>query len=317
MTALGKVRKALFGIRSERDVFNGRGFVPEAWLHFDFVAKSLVEGYHASLEDSRLEVLVPRLEAIKPPLRGFAYEGAGMGIAALDIMAPWKNRVEAFAGEGGPGAPHIYPIYIGVGLAVARLRRDPETFLKRLDPLLGWVIVDGYGFHAAFFSWARAIERKVTPAHFSHYALRLFDQGMGRAIWFASGAQVERVAAIISTFPEPRQAELWAGVGLASSYAGGGEPGVLERVCQAAGPYRLQLAYGAAVAAQGRYTAGNMVAHTDVACETYCGLASEKVVQIADDARTNLPAAGAEPVHEVWRKRIRSQLALADCVGQA
>jgi len=313
VTALGKLRKSLFGIPSEKAVFSRPGFVPEAWLRFQPVAHSLVEGYHATLEDSRLEMLVPRLNAIDPELHGFAYEGAGMGIAALDIISPWKHRLQAFV--EGPAAPHIYPTYVGVGLALARLRRNPERMLARLDPLLCWVVVDGYGFHEAFFSWRRTIEEKVTPTRFSGYALRLFDQGVGRAIWFASGALVERVAAIIATFPVARQAELWSGVGLASAYAGGGDRAVLESVWESAGSYQLQLARGAVVAANGRHQAGNSAAHTNLACQIYCGLPSEQAVHIAYVASENLPTDGPEPIYEIWRQRISVQLVTVGRVG--
>jgi enediyne biosynthesis protein E3 len=69
----GKVRKSLFGIPSEKAVFERPGFVEEAWLRFQPVAHALVEGYHATLEDSRFEVLQPRLDAVDAELRGFAY----------------------------------------------------------------------------------------------------------------------------------------------------------------------------------------------------------------------------------------------------
>ena len=123
MTTFGKLRKSLFGIPSEKEVFSRPGFAPEAWQRFQPVAHSLVEGYNATLEDNRFEVLVPRLNKLSPELHGFAYEGAGMGLAALDIVAPWKNRLNAFV--AGPAAAHIYPIYVGVGLALARLKRQP------------------------------------------------------------------------------------------------------------------------------------------------------------------------------------------------
>jgi hypothetical protein len=315
VTTLGKLSKTLFGIPSEKAVFSRPGFAPEAWLRFQPVAHSLVEGYHATLEDSRFEVLVPRLNAIDPELHGFAYEGAGMGIAALDIMTPWKNRLEAFVGDGGPAAPHIYPTYVGVGLALARLRRNPERFLVHLDPLLRWVVVDGYGFHEAFFSWKCTVEKQRVPAHFSSYALRLFDQGVGRAIWFASGAGVKRVTAILATFPAIRQAELWSGVGLASAYAGGGDRLALETVLKAAGPYQLQLARGAAIAARGRHQAGNLAPHTRLACEVYSGLSSEEAFHITNVASENLPTDAAQPAYEIWRQRIQDQLVAIGHVG--
>jgi len=308
MTALGKVRRTLFGIPSEKAVFSRPGFMKEAWLRFQPVAHALVEGYHATLEDSRFSVLIPRLEAVEPEFRGFAYEGAGMGLAALDIMAPWKNRVQEFV--EGPAAHHIYPIYVGVGLALARLHRLPEKFFPRLDPLLCWVVVDGYGFHEGFFAWKRTVERKVVPAHFSSYAIRLFDQGLGRCLWFASGALVDRVAALISTFPPQRQIDLWSGVGLASSFAGGAERGELELLRTTAARFRLQLARGAAVAAQGHQDAGHHSAHTELACQVYCGLSSAQAAHIIEEVRKDLPTHAKEPTYEIWRQRTQEQFAL-------
>lgn len=307
MTALGKLRRTFFGIPSEKAVFSQPGFAREAWLRFQPVAHSLVEGYHATLENSRFEVLVPRLNAIEPELHGFAYEGAGMGLAALDCLAPWKKRLNAFI--DGPAAAHIYPTYVGVGLALARLHRRPEKFLSRLDPLLGWVVVDGYGFHEGFFSRRRYVEQRAVPTHLSRYARRIFDQGLGRCIWFSSGAVVERVAAIIAPFPKARQADLWSGVGLACAYAGGADREAIETLLTVASPYRSQLARGAAVAAKGRQQAGNIAPHTELSCELFCGLSADQAAHMTDVARENLPVNGIEPVYEIWRQRIQAQFA--------
>ena len=307
MTITGKIRRTLFGIPSEKAVFSRPGFAKEAWLRFQPVAHSLVEGYHATLEDSRFEVLAPRLNAFDPELHGFAYEGAGMGIAALDIIAPWKDRLTAFI--AGPAEPHIYPTYVGVGLALARLRKDPERYLSRLDPLLGWVVVDGYGFHEGFFRRRRFIDQRALPTRFSPYARRLFDQGLGRCIWFSSGGVIHLVTSIIASFPQDRQADIWSGVGLACSYAGGATYEEVESLLELARPHRSLLARGAAVAAQGRLRAGNMAAHTEMACQIFCGLSSRQAAQVADSAQENLPTDGNKPAFEVWRQRIQEYFA--------
>ena len=314
MTALGKLRRRLFGIPSAKSVFSRPGFAEEAWLRFQPVAHSLVEGYHATLEDSRFEALVPRLNAVDPELQGFAYEGAGMGLAALDCIAPWKNRLNAFV--EGPGAPHIYPIYVGVGLALARLHRRPERYLSRLDPLLGWVIADGYGFHEGFFHRQRYIDQRAVPTHLTPYARHLFDQGMGRCIWFSSGALVDRAASIIGAFPKTRQSDLWCGAGMACAYGGGSSREDLERLLNIARPYRLQLARGAAVAAQGHQQAGIMPRHTELACEIFCGLTAERAAHIMNTARENLPVDDPEPAYEIWLRRAQAQIAAEHVGGQ-
>ncbi|GLV53924.1 hypothetical protein KDH_07750 [Dictyobacter sp. S3.2.2.5] len=306
MTVLGKIRRSLFSASSSQAVFEQPGFAPEAWPRFHSVVESLLEGYHATLEDSRFEVLVPRLDAIEPELQGFAYEGAGMGLAALDCLAPWKNRVQAFV--EGPAAPHIYPTYVGVGLALARLRRKPEPFfLKRLDPVLGWVAIDGYGFHEGFFARRRTMEQKIVPSHLSSYARRLFDQGVGRAIWFSNAAIAGRVVTVINSFPQGRQSDLWSGVGLACAYAGGADAVTLEELCDLAKPYRFQLARGAAVAAQGRLQANNLAPHTELACQIFCSLSSAEAARIINVTREDLPTGGSEPAYEIWRQRAQAR----------
>jgi hypothetical protein len=312
MTAFGKLSKSLFGVsaKTERAVFNQPGFAKEAWDRFQPVVRSLLDGYHATLEDSRFEVLVPKLDATEPALHGFAYEGAAMALAALDLIAPWKNRIRDFV--AGPGAAHIYPIYVGVGLALARMKRRPEPFLKQLDPILSWVIVDGYGFHEGFFARRRYVDQHAIPTRLSPYARRLFDQGLGRAIWFSSGARVDLVTATVGAFQQSRQADVWSGIGLASAYGGGAEQAALETLRAAAGPYRAQLARGAAVAAWGRLEAGNLVPHTELACQVYGGVSAQQAAHTADIARNNIPGTDGEPAHEIWRLRTQARFAVLE-----
>lgn len=305
MTPSGKLARTLFGAPSPRAVFATSGFAPEAWERFEPVVRSLVDGYHAALENSALPALVPRLDAVAAELRGFAYEGAGMGLAALDAAAPWRRRLREFV--DGPGAAHRYPVYVGVGLTMARLRRRPERHLARLDPLLGWVIVDGYGFHDGFFARGRSLERQAVPTHLSPYGRRLYDQGLGRAIWFSDGAVLDRVTSRIDGFAPDRQPDLWSGVGLASAYGGGANRAVLHDLRAVAGRFGPELARGAATAAWGREQAGNPAEHTELACEVFCGLSGRDAAGVMDRAREDLPIGAVEPAYEIWRQRAHAQ----------
>jgi hypothetical protein len=301
VTLLGNLRKSLFGIPFEKELFDRPEFAKEATQLFQHVAHALVEGYHAALENGRPESLAPRLNAVELAERGFAYEGAGMGLMVLDTLMPWKNHLQTFV--DGPGAAYLPLLYIGAGLTLARLGKQPERLLERLDPVQGWFVVDGYGFHEGFFSYYRTVEEHVVPAKLSLYARRIFDQGLGRSIWFSSGTIVDRVATILDAFPLTRQADLWNGVGLACAYAGGADRATLEKVRDVAGPYKSQLAQGAAIAANGRLQAGNLAPHTDLACEVFCGLSGKEAAQIANKALQDLPVDGAEPAYEIWRQR--------------
>ncbi|MFE9020821.1 DUF1702 family protein [Streptomyces sp. NPDC007808] len=314
MTTLGAVRRRLFGIPSAEAVFSRPGFAPEAWERFAPVATSLMEGYHAALEDPGLPALASRLDAVEPSLQGFAYEGAGMGLAALDAVAPWRRRLDAFV--AGPGARHVYPVYVGAGLAYARLRRTPESRLAHLDPLLGWVTADGYGFHEAFFKRRRYVERHAVPTRLTEYGRRFFDQGVGRALWFSSGGVVDRVTGLVAGFRPERHADLWSGVGLASAYGGGVDEAALRSVLAQARAFRPQLARGAATAAWGRRIAGNPAAHTDLACRVFCEASAAEAADVVEEAARDLPVISVEPRYEIWRRRIEDGFAARRPAGR-
>ncbi len=270
------------------------------------VVFTVTECCQTTLFHSRFASLVPRMNAYPEELRGFAYEGAGVGLAALDMWLPWRRRTRDFV--AGPGSPWVYAVYLGAGMAFARMHRDPERFRAGLgDPLFSWVVLDGYGFHEGFFAHRRTVGERVVPSHLSGYARRAFDHGLGRSIWFTTGADVPGVVATIGTFPEHRHPDLWSGVGLACGYTGGVDRPTIESLRVAVGPHLGELAVGVAVAATMRHRVDNPALHNDIACEVLCGLTSKGAAELADTALQNLPPDGAEPAYEVWRQRIRAR----------
>jgi hypothetical protein len=305
--SLVKLRKALMGV-SEKTATAFSAGNSEEWKHLEQAVLSAIEGYHATLVSNKFAVLVPLLDKIELDMRGFAYEGAAMGLTAMDCVLPWKNRLQAYL--DGPGSPHVYMVHIGAGEALARLRRKPEPFIARMkDRVLCWLVMDGYGFHEGFFYTQRTIERQIVPSHLSIYARRIFDQGVGRSIWFSTGTNVERIASTIGAFPEHRRADMWAGIGVACTYVGGVDSEIIEDLRMAAGQYGPQLALGASVVAKGRQRAGNPVPHTDLACEILCGISSRQAAQLVDFAFLSLPVDGPEPAFEILQQRLLAQFA--------
>lgn len=303
----GRLRRSLFGISLAETTFAKRGFYRGdrcAQEKLELIGRTFVQGYHAALTDDRFEVLVPCLQTIDAEFRGFAFEGAAMGLALLDYFPPRKRRLDAFL--HGPGANHIYMLHVGAGWTLGRLPRSSTKLIEQFDPLLGWLVLDGYGFHEGFFSWRRFIQDQEPP-RLSGYALQAFDQGLGRSLWFVKGADTSQIIACIDTFPPFRQSDLWSGVGLACAYAGGVEREVIQALSDGAGKYRLHLAQGAAFAAKARQLAGNPVVHTDRACEIFSGHSCDEAVRITDESLRNLPQ--GQQSYEMWRLRVRSQLA--------
>ena len=85
-----------------------------------------------------------------------------MGLYLLDLLTPWnRGRLGGFL--AGPGAEHAYMVHVGAGWALAQLRLRVDRALAHLDPLLGWLAVDGYGFHQGYFRWPESVDRQWVP----------------------------------------------------------------------------------------------------------------------------------------------------------
>lgn len=310
---MGSIRKLIFGISPDETTFARRGFEggdPELRGYLESIGQTFVLGYHAALVDNDPPALEAVLNKVAQEMHGFVYEGAAMALALLDFLTPWKrDRLTTFI--NGPGAAHVYMVYVGAGWAMARLPWGSwgiNRRLEQMDPLLRWLAIDGYGFHEGYFHWPKSIGQQQKPLRMNGYIGRAFDQGLGRSLWFVKGADVKRIAMTLDAFPPERRDDLWSGVGLAAGYAGGVRRPDLENLREVSGTHLSQLAQGVAFAAKARQRAGNPAAHTALACEVFCGLSTNATVRITDDALEGLTAEGGEPAYEVWRCRIRSKL---------
>jgi hypothetical protein len=301
-TVMARARKALIGVSDREATAFSQGDSAN-WRHLERSVLAAVGGYHSVLEGGSLDDLVRRLEQFPLDLRGYAYEGAAMGLTGMDCFIPWKSGFREFV--EGPGAPHVYMVHIGAGEALARLRRKPERFLVRLeDPVLRWLVLDGYGFHEGFFSPERHVKQQRVPAHLSPFGRRVFDQGVGRSLWFACGAQVDRIAAAISAFPAERRPDMWLGIGVACGYVGGVDRLAIERLRELSGAHWPRLAVGTAFVAKGRHRAGNPIPDTDLACQVLCGITSVRAAELVDDAFAGLPSRYDEPGYELLQRSL-------------
>ena len=302
------LRTLLFGISPDEATFERRGFPAceeRQRLRLEEVGRTFLVGYHAVLDAENEEQLVEALEKVDPELRGFAYEGSAMALGLLDMLFPWRrDRWRSFT--DGLASHHVYMMYVGLGWAMARMRRRAEGYLSKLDPLLGWLALDGYGFHEGYFHWESTIRDRNVPARLTGYALRAFDQGLGRSMWFVLGSDTLRIATTIESFHQRRHSDLWSGVGLAATYAGGVGVDALRELVELSGEHYSSMAQGSAFATEARRRAGNVTEHTILACRTITGLPAERAGGITSFERDGLPYDGAQPAFEIWRRRIQS-----------
>ncbi len=304
----------LLRIDSEEVSFDRRGFYSNsshAQACLETVGTVFLDGYHLALRETRPNQLAKLLESVEESCRGFAFEGAAMALALLDhTLFTRRSRWRQFL--SGPGVVHQYMLHVGYGWAIARLpwlRKNPSRQLSRCDPLLCWLVLDGYGFHQGYFDWPKYVSLREVPSNLSGYALRAFDQGLGRSLWFVAGADADKIVDLVAAYSKERQPDLWSGVGLASAYAGGADCAVIKALRQFAERHQWCLAQGAAFAAKARQLAKIPADHTAMACEVLCGMSPDSAAAVTDECLAGLPNDGIQPAYECWRQRIQSRMA--------
>jgi enediyne biosynthesis protein E3 len=309
------LRKRILTPSTSNVKLSKRGFyekTPDSVELLETIGRSFLTGYGNAVGTRTIADARKRLEDVPRRFRGFAYEGAAMGYAILDGSGlGGRNHTSRFL--AGAADRHIYMAYVGIGWAYARLPRWRWRRVPLADQLLGWLAVDGYGFHQAYFRtrkyvYERFQDRTGWPLPFAEgYAARVVDQGVGRAMWFVEGTDVGRVARRIETFPEHRRPDLWSGAGLAATYAGGVDEPELRKFRELAGDHRPQVAQACTFAADARVRAGLVTDHTQRATAVFCDMSPSEAAAVAAQARVGLPADGPLPAYEIWRQRTARQ----------
>ncbi|MBW4431059.1 MAG: DUF1702 family protein, partial [Pelatocladus maniniholoensis HA4357-MV3] len=267
-----------------------RGVPPlpaEAAQRLGSIHSAYSQGYQVGTTTEELEAIIPKLNSVSAELLGFALEGVGTGLAQRDLFAPTDyNRVEAFV--KGPGAAYENFVYVGLGLILGNKKLPIEPYLKSLSLIRSWLVLDGYGFQHGFTHWQDYLQGQPIPEVLTGYASQVFDQGMGRSIWFINGTDVTLISQTISAFPPERQVNLWGGLGFACAYAGGVDQSTLEVLRVAAGSYDAILAQAAAIATKSRQLLENPSRYTELACQVFCGTGTEAADETVDRILKNL-----------------------------
>lgn len=279
----------------------------------ELIGRTFLDGYAAAAGAGTLSDAAEEMDRIAVRFRGFAYEGAGMGFAVRDGL-PFGSTSLSRRFIDGPGDPHNYIVYVGMGWAMARLPRFRWPKARELDPFLRWLLLDGYGFHQAYFKTAKYVDAQYQDPKFpwpnrhqSAYANRAIDQGIGRALWFVNGTDAVLTTNALQRFDESRWSDLYAGVGLAATYAGGADEHELRALFDRAGKYRTSLAQGSAFAAECRVRADLLVPHNEAATRVLCGCSPEEAAQLARDHRPEHAIEGDIPAYEVWRRKVAAE----------
>ena len=285
-----------------------RGFTiesPDMVDRIEGIGATFALGYNAAVRSADLDALIPVLANVPVAECGFAFEGAGMGLAVADFLSPGRRLFEAYV--AGPANHHEYIAWVGFGWSFARLPVSPARVLARHGSINRWLALDGYGFHEGYFAWPKSVSQHRRPRSLGIDEARVFDQGLGRSLWFVFGANGGRIAEAIAAFDPSRHNDLWAGVGLAAAYAGGVGEDQLRQFVRGAGIHASAFAQGVAFAAEARRRADNPAASAALACEVVLGLSLVDAADIA--TRCVPPAANDIRAYQRWRTDIQAECA--------
>jgi hypothetical protein len=296
----------------QREVeFERRGFVcskADIRVRLENIGRFFLQGYHAALLEADQSILAGTLNHIDQHHRGFAYEGAAMALALMDGISFRGDSFPRFL--AGDGKHHVFMLHVGAGWAYARLpwmRWRIETVIKKLHPVLRWLVMDGYGFHEGYFHGSHPQRLRDSVSRLSLDARHVFYQGLGRSLWFAKGADTQEISASISLFPLLYHNDAWSGVGLACAYAGGLAQSEIAGLRRHAGTHAPALAQGAAFAAKARQLAGNPAQHTEAACAVLCHMRAEEAAALCDTTFSRIDMLCSCP-YQHWRELMQQSM---------
>lgn len=310
-STIGQIRSALLGIRSQGLTLNRPGnSAPKtpAADEFERVFLHVKNSIDMAVRSKNNNEVIAAIEGMPAQYRAFAFEGAATGVAIIDSITPFSRRVNDLI--TGAASRYNLTMYAGVGLAMGRIpkRRWPKIFPEHRDSR--WAALDGYGFHNAFFHTEKWIGDHVIDDSLPSWMgepgplNRVIDQGVGRALWFISGGSPDQVADTIQGFDPARHGDLWDGIGLAATFAGGVETDTLKALLARVPQFRQRLAAGACVAAKIREQADETTPHTQSAVLAYTGRTVAQAAALYDQALIEVSLDGTAASYVAWRDRL-------------
>lgn len=205
--------------------------------NIETVVSTFQKGRALSERELGLDELIAELNQFEPRYRSVAFEGASMGIALANSLETWKAYEEKTA-------KHTTQIHVGLGWAIAEGQLNLASTLSKIEPEMKVKVLDGFGYWNGLFQRRATIRTQQIPENITAQNQPGFDQGVGRAIWYATKGDVAKVVNIINHFSEDRRPNLWQGIGVASTYVGGCSDDLIAELESTANEFQLNLEIG-------------------------------------------------------------------------
>ena len=239
-----------------------------------------------SMHDN-IDALIGYLENTETEFRSIAYESASMAIALKDLKNNEGLNTWLFY-KNGPALAHKAQVHVGLGWAIAKLNLPFLAVVNKIDTSLYYRVADGCGYYDGSFKYKQTIMNQQLPGYLPEGIMSMFDQGVGRSLWYTCNADINKIRSMIKSFPAFREASLWRGIGIAVAYVGGCDDDILKTLLQYAATNRIQLTYGAALASRSRMEANTMTTDTDRCSRLWFALTASETNIISLDPANHL-----------------------------
>lgn len=237
--------------------------------NMDYIQKTFLDIQEQLQQAFDLEALIAFLDKEPPRYRSIAYESASLQVATRSLNTQ-KNLEQWHAFYRRADKAHTFHMGIGLGWAMAKADISPTPFLDALDPWVKWMVYDGMGYFYGLFKGRKTIKSHLVPEDIKGQALKGFDQGLGRRLWYNTRGDVKALTELIHTFPASRHKDLWRGVGIACGYVGGLEEKELLKLRSFSAEYKNQLDIGVSLAAMCRNASHSVTPDIELACQVVC-----------------------------------------------
>lgn len=260
-----------------------------------------------------MDKLIGYLENTETEFRSIAYESASMAIALKDLENNQDLNDWLFYAKG-PALAHKAQVYVGLGWAIAKLNLPFFSVVEKIETRFYYRVADGCGYYDGSFRQRQTVINRQLPLYLPEAAMPVYDQGIGRSLWYTNNADIDKIRSKVDSFPVSRHAGLWRGIGIAVAYVGGCDEDTLKTLLQYAATNRIQLACGAALAARSRREANAMTADTDLCSRLWFTLTAREANRFSIDP-SGPATIGNEEVYFEWIAQVEQDLANSFEIG--
>jgi len=254
--------------------------------------------------------IIPTLEEELPEYRSIAYEGASFEIAMKDLVS--GQRLRQWNEFKNASQLHSFHVDIGLGWALAKTQLSPHSFAESTNDLSGSMILDGVGYYHALYKGRSTLKDKAVPPSIQEESLRLFDQGVGRRLWYVAKGNEQEVIELLHNFPVSRHGALFRGIGIACGYVGGCEEHQLTYLKEISEGNLEQLQFGITLAAISRIISDTATPDIDVACRIICNKTLNELRVSVMPTSSNFLYLSDSNTNRDWFSQLKSKLLKAE-----